>query len=187
MRDAQKASWDALFGLSVIGILFLLTLLMLSPAKKRPKTSANLAMEQAIKAKDDAKAAQAKIDAAAYAQDAQTLASNELDHFTHLARTNHLQLVEFRSDKTTPCGIEDELPSTVVVQGSFVNVMNLLHDVETPGSKYMMSRLELSQTGKGDEVTANITLGAFLSRTASLVMGKVSVGPIPGRRMGGQT
>lgn len=88
-----------------------------------------------------------------------------LDTITKLAKQNNLTLVSFRPQKPIDSAALTQLPFQMIVDGSFVNVANLIQSIERTDSKLAIQQVQYAgQEGETDIVTANINLIAFIKK-----------------------
>jgi Tfp pilus assembly protein PilO len=88
-----------------------------------------------------------------------------LDTVTKLAKQYNLTLVSFRPQKTVESPSLIQLPFQLIVDGSFINVANLVQSLETSDSKLAVQQIQYAgQEGETDIVTANINLIAFVKK-----------------------
>lgn len=93
------------------------------------------------------------------------VAPTALDTVTKLSKQFNLTLVSFRPQKTVESPSLIQLPFQMIVDGSFINVANLIQSLETSDSKLAVQQIQYAgQEGETDIVTANINLIAFVKK-----------------------
>jgi len=83
------------------------------------------------------------------------------------AEANKLKLVSFRPQKSVENDALVQLPMLFTVDGSFASVANMLDGLRKDSSRLAVQQVQFAaQEGETDQVSANVTLYAFLQKPA---------------------
>lgn len=78
---------------------------------------------------------------------------------------NKLKLITFRPQKSTENEALVQLPMQINIDGSFANVAKMIENLEKKDSKLALQQMQLaSQEGETDQVSATMTLIAFIKK-----------------------
>lgn len=171
MKDIKLrpgSAWDAILVISLLSLLFSAWLIYSAPkptAKKtnNTRTSWELLQKETVKLEASLTEAEDRIKDRTWDVTAEIFGSRVLDQLTHEADKNHLQLSGFRVGKPIVASILLEAPFTVIIKGSFMDVVKFLGGLEDPDSKIAVSQLRIVSDGAADHVTATLGLTGFLS------------------------
>jgi hypothetical protein len=157
--------WNALFLASILAILGAIGFFLFGP-RTSPVTfpTAPLADDQHLsKIADVTNHAKKRIESKLWDLNSQELGASVLSELNGTAEKDHVQVSDFRIEKTTEVGEQREAPFVVVLDGDFKDVMKMLGTLESPDSKLALSMLQMatSDTGPGF-IKATVGLTAFL-------------------------
>lgn len=104
----------------------------------------------------------AAIDAKVWDVPVAQIGPKTLESITSIAQKAKLKVVAFRPQKPVPVNGLTQLPFIVSLEGSYVGVMNLVHEIEAKGSKIAPSLVQFSSTdSNSDLVTATVGIVAY--------------------------
>ncbi|MFO0045582.1 MAG: type 4a pilus biogenesis protein PilO, partial [Armatimonadota bacterium] len=100
---------------------------------------------------------------------------------TKIAKEKRISIVSFRPQKVIEGASLRQLPFSLNVDGSFLNVADMIASIEKPGTKLAVSQIQFaSKDGgeTGDQISASITLVAYLDKPASKETAKSTSTPL---------
>ena len=176
--------------LAIAGIALLLvsavanfTVRSKSIATEKRKVNKELATldERLDKANVDLSAAESTIKKNKWETKADSIQPAALDTLTKIAKEKRISIVSFRPQKVIEGASLRQLPFSLNVDGSFLNVADMIASIEKPGTKLAVSQVQFaSKDGgeTGDQISASITLVAYLDKPASKETAKSTSTPI---------
>lgn len=109
------------------------------------------------------KQAKEAIEQKLWSLDSEELGGAILSRLSLSAEKFHVQVVDFRIDKTIDVAGQTEAPFVAVTEGRFEDVMKLVDSIQDPGSKLALGLLQLATSDQGPgRVKATLGLTAFL-------------------------
>ena len=123
----------------------------------------------------------------------ETVGPEALGTVMQFAKARNLKLVAFRPQRPIPQGDVTVVPYGISIQGTFLNAMQFVKDLETPSSKLAVEQVQISASdATSDNVNGTINAVAYLvpaaigtsatttiATTTKTVPGKVAVAPKP--------
>ncbi|MEZ0325116.1 MAG: hypothetical protein ACAH95_04360 [Fimbriimonas sp.] len=122
----------------------------------------------AANATDAARSRAAKADAFvatnSWTGNVEEISPTALARVTQLARKRGLNLLSFRPQRASTTTLPVQLPYLATVEGTYPAILQLTRDLETKGSRLVVSSIMVSSTdAASDRVTASIGLVAFIN------------------------
>lgn len=104
---------------------------------------------------------------------ADNLGAEAMSVVDQAAKKNQIAVQAFRPQRTVVSDGIERFPYSVVVQGSFPRVLQLVRDLQDPGTLLAVTSVQLSSAdGASDSVTATVGLAAFLESSEVKTNGK---------------
>lgn len=111
-----------------------------------------------------------------------------LESITKFAQETKVNIISFRPQKLSESAALRQLPFTLTVDGSFLAVANMINKIESTNSKLAVNQIQFaSKEGESDQVTASITVVAFLDQapvekgSSKKATGTPSTSQVPGK------
>jgi hypothetical protein len=167
LRIKPATAWNLLLALSLIAILgtgWYRTRKAEAPlALRDDERSLATANARLSNLHDLQVAAMKTVTAKTWDISAEALGSKTLERLTKMAENCHVQLTNFRSEKSVAVASLEEAPFTVVIDGPYGDALKLVDKLEAPESKLAVTLLQVanSDTSPG-AVTATIGLAGFI-------------------------
>jgi Tfp pilus assembly protein PilO len=154
----------------VIGIMILLFNLFgprpqaAANVRNMPKELAKLESKEKLIREDIKKLREAN-EARLMTGSVDALSASVMQTLEQFTRQSNVRMVSFRPQRTEEEAGLIRLPFQLVVEGSFLKVINLLQTVETPKTKISVSSVQMTSTdGATDLVTATVGLVAYTTK-----------------------
>lgn len=128
---------------------------------------------EAAQLRDEVKSDREYVNSKLWNGSPETLGADALASVDKFAKKNQIAVQAFRPQRTVTSEGIVRYPYSVVVQGSFPRVLQLVRDLQAPGTLFAVTSVQLtSADGATDSVTATIGLAAFLESVEVKTNGK---------------
>ena len=131
--------------------------------RSRARTLSKLDQEIDSTKKNNAELA-AQIDPLLWAGNVQTVGPQALAAVSSVVKARNLRLVAFRPQRVIPSGAVTVAPFAVNLEGSFLNVMQFVKDLEANKNKIAVGQVQVSAAdASSDNVNATVNIVAYIN------------------------
>jgi Tfp pilus assembly protein PilO len=140
---------------------------------RKHKTDESRLVREAAKLRDEVKDTREYVQSKLWKSGPDALGAEAMSVVDVVAKKNGVTVQAFRPQRTVTAEGIVRYPYSVVVQGSFPKVLQLVRELQDPGTLLAVTSVQLSSAdGASDSVTATVGLAAFLESVEVKTNGK---------------
>jgi hypothetical protein len=169
--QSQDLVWNVLLGIALVAIVALVVVGFYLPkaaGSKHQRSEGDRLADAAMREGEATHRLREHLRQKTWNMSPEAMPTSALDLMTQMARADHLELSEFRTQRVLDLVGLRQVQFSAVLEGRYVDVMSLLKALEAPESKLMVDVLQLSAADShSDRVAANLSLAGFLLKETS--------------------